>query len=238
MYSSTFARYYDQLMGDYSSIADTTKQLVTKYVPEHSSLLELGCGTGNMLQLFSDQYTLTGLDNSKGMLQIARKKIPSATLIEGDMTSFRLPEKYNGIICIFDTINHLPTFTKWTKLFSKVHSHLQKDGTFIFDMNTKRRLDRLSELDAYVGKVNTDTLVRMNIEKEGTSNYRLSFHLYEDITSDTVHLTEEIVEESAYPTEKVIDALSNYFTVEKMVDPIRKRITSKTGRIFFVCKRK
>lgn len=238
MYSSTFAQYYDILMGDYSSISDTTKQLVTTYLPEHASILELGCGTGNMLKVLSPQYRLTGLDNSSAMLAIAHQKVPSATLIKEDMTSFRLSTTFDGIICIFDTINHLSPFSKWKKLFSRTSSHLNNGGIFIFDMNTKRRLDRLSATEAYVGKLNKETLLRMKITNKGSQNYIHSFHIYENICSENVKYAEETVEESAYPTEKVIHALSDSFTIEKMVDPIRKRITSNTGRIFFVCRKK
>lgn len=238
MYSTAFSRYYDQLMGDYSTIVNTTKLLVTQYLPRGSSLLELGCGTGNILNIFKDTYTLSGLDNSRGMLELAEKKVPDATYYQGDMTSFRQDIQYDGILCIFDTINHLSKLKEWQRLLMTVHKHLKPGGIFIFDMNTKKRLDRLSLIDPYVGKLDRHTLTCVKIIDLKKNAYDIKFQIFEDIHKDTVVYTEEIVRETAFPTEEIKDLLLQQFTLEKMVDPIRKRITVNTGRIFFVCRRK
>ena len=238
MYSKAFTQYYDQLMGDYSSIVNTVERLTDTYIPPKSSLIELGCGTGNILKLLQNKYELTGIDNSPGMIEQAKRKVPTAQYYLDDITTFRHPRSYDGILCIFDTINHLTTFSKWNSLFRQVHKHLKPKGIFIFDMNTTRRLERLSLLEPYVAKIDDDTLTKVKIDKLSPHRYKINFSIFENILTDKITYIEEVVEESAFDTERVKNTLEKYFTIEKMVDPIRKRVTKNSGRIFFVCRKK
>ena len=54
--------------------------------------------------------SLTGLDQSPEMLALAERKVPRARLIQGDMSSFSLGERFDVVICVFDSLNHLLTF--------------------------------------------------------------------------------------------------------------------------------
>lgn len=238
MYSATFAHYYDQLMGDYSSITNTTIQLVREYLPTNSSLLELGCGTGNMLVALADTYKVSALDNSPEMLKIAKKKVPSVKFYHGDMATFQHKVTYDGILCIFDTINHLTSFSQWEQLFATTAKHLNASGVFIFDMNTQKRLERLAQAEPYIGKLNKTTLTKVVFRKTKEYLYSINFELFENIHQEHVTFTEETVEESTFPIDQVKKSLGKHFHIIKMVDPIRKRITKNTGRVFFVCKKK
>jgi putative AdoMet-dependent methyltransferase len=56
------------------------------------ALLDLGTGTGNLLQHFADTGAeLWGLDFSERMLSIAREKLPEAHFIQADLTASDLP---------------------------------------------------------------------------------------------------------------------------------------------------
>ena len=87
--------------------------LVRQYHPKAKQLLELGCGTGTMLSHLSGKYSCTGIDNSREMLKIAKRKAPYAEVFEGDITDFELDTTFDAVICPFDTINHLTTFNDW-----------------------------------------------------------------------------------------------------------------------------
>ncbi len=56
------------------------------------------------------------------------------------MTAFTLQARFDVVICMFDTLNHVPSFGGWLSLFSCVHEHLAEGGLFIFDVNTIGRL--------------------------------------------------------------------------------------------------
>ena len=105
-------------------------------------------------------------------------------------------------------------------------------------MNTTRRLERLSRLEPYVGKLNKNTLTKVKINKKSSDTYEINFSIFEDILTEKIIYTEERVEECVFDTERVKNTLEKYFTIEKMVDPIRKRVTKNSGRIFFVCRKK
>lgn len=237
MYSRKLSLLYDQLMGDYSSITGLTKKLVTTYLPPHASILELGCGTGNVLELFKGSYKLSGLDNAEGMLEQAGAKVPQAALYLGDMRTFALPEIYDCILCIFDTINHLQSPAEITQTLRRVSKHLKPHGLFIVDMNTPVRMERLTSMSAHVGKLNKNTVTKTKITKRGKDRYAVEFEIFEDVCKNSVSYFHEDVQERVYTTKDFTHLLEPYFTVKKMIDPIRKRITSQTGRIFFVCEK-
>jgi ubiquinone/menaquinone biosynthesis C-methylase UbiE len=238
MYSAAFATYYDQLMGDTTTITSTTERLVTRYIPKKGRILELGCGTGTILKTLSNSYTVSGIDHAEGMLAIARKKIPHATLYHKDIRSFQLPESFDGIICIFDTLNHLTSISDWEKVFRRVSNHLKKDGIFIFDCNTPKRMETIAALPPHVTKLNNDTLVCVKVSRERPYLYNGRFQIFQRIHDEKIEYIEENVRELVQPSQKIEVMLSQYFTLLKKVDPIRSRVTSQSGRVFFVCRKK
>ena len=74
-------------------------------------LLDIGCGTGNLLSLISSKYksNLTGIDLSPEMLEIAHNKLgKKADLILGDSENLPFePESFDMIICT-DSFHHYP----------------------------------------------------------------------------------------------------------------------------------
>jgi cyclopropane fatty-acyl-phospholipid synthase-like methyltransferase len=237
MYSKKLSQYYNDLMGDYSSIVNCTHLILSKYVPKGSSLLEIGCGTGNILKSLEDTYDVAGLDIAPAMLAQAKKQLPKVPLYNEDMRSFRINKQYDAILCIFDSINHLTKFSDWKKTFAQVDKHLQKDGTFIFDMNTQKRLESLSSLPTFAKKINSTTIAAIKILKAKKNQYVIRFQIFESITSPTISYLEETVSETSYDINAVKNEISQRFKILKMVDPFRDKVSDESGRIFFVCKR-
>ena len=77
------------------------------------------------------------------MLSIARKKLPHVRFYRKDMVRFDLGRKFDVIICVFDSINHVLKFADWQKIFRNAARHLEDDGLFLFDINTQAKLERL-----------------------------------------------------------------------------------------------
>lgn len=237
-YSSAFARFYDRLIGRDQKIVDTTYSLISTYAPQKNriKLLELACGTGNILLKMPKNYELFGLDIAPSMLEIAKQKLPSATFIKADMTSFSIPETFDIIVCIFDSINHVIDWKKWQSFFRHTAKHLGPDGVFIFDMNTPRRMATLATFKPYLEKLDDDTLAFIKINQQDTL-YRGQFLIFEHLTT-TPTVIEEYVDEIVFPVEKVKKALEKYFVVEAMIDPYREKVSAETGRVFFVCRKR
>src|ERR1700729_179544 len=102
-----FSRFYDAVMDDPGPRADRVVEWIQRYRPHTTSLLELGCGTGSILVRLDSGPELTGIDQSSEMLARARAKVPRARLIEDDMKSFSLEERFDVVICVFDSLYHL-----------------------------------------------------------------------------------------------------------------------------------
>lgn len=239
IYSKLFANYYDSLMGDYSRLLIPTHDLIAKYASanKHLRILELGCGTGTILKKFPKSYELYGLDIAKDMITIAKKKVPYAKLVVGDMTDFSFPLKFDVILCIFDSINHLTAFSQWQKVFLLASKHLTADGIFIFDMNTPKRLQTLTTFPPHVKHLKKDTIAFEKLSEKRKHIFELQIAIIENIYSTTPRAFEEIVEETTFSKEKIIKELNKHFIIEKMLDPFRKRVTKNTGRIFFACRK-
>ncbi len=84
---------YDQMAKDYHKEFDTKKfsdkrflESFIKYLPKTGKILDLGCGTGRHSKYFFDKhFSVTAIDLSKGMIEVARKLYPEITFEIMDM---------------------------------------------------------------------------------------------------------------------------------------------------------
>src|SRR5438445_1169178 len=72
--------------------------------------------------------------------------------------TFHLQLKFDVICCVFDSMNHVASFTHWKQLFGNVHQHLSAGGVFIFDINTQKKLDRHIAEPSWVHKFGNNLL--------------------------------------------------------------------------------
>ena len=108
-----FARFYDRIMGDRIPEIDRIRRYIATHRPGARSLLELGCGTGALLAGLAPHLSVTGIDRSPEMLSVAKRTVPTARLLQGDITTFSLPYQFDVVICMFDTLNHVLTADGW-----------------------------------------------------------------------------------------------------------------------------
>jgi len=87
-------KYYNQKIIDFMKF----------HIPPNSTVLEIGCGTGFLLNALSPRKGV-GIDFSKEMIKIASEKYPHLQFINADAINYKLNEKFNYII-ISDTIGY------------------------------------------------------------------------------------------------------------------------------------
>ena len=235
-YGKYLPQYYEGFMGEERSILTPLKALLKKYAPFPKKILELGCGTGTILKNMPQKAELTGLDLSKDMLAIAQKKLPSATFVNADMTSFSLKKKFDLILCVFDTINHLNTFSLWKKTFKNVAQHLDKKGIFIMDMNSLERLAFATTYPSYARYVGKDTII-FKVNKIKSNLFDCHFQIFAHKGKQTYQLLEEHIYESGFPEENVTTALKKYFIIKKIYYHKQKKYPQSL-RVFLVCQLK
>jgi SAM-dependent methyltransferase len=152
------AQFYDTVVEDPTKKVLWLKQLIDKHHPAAKGILELACGTGSILAVLAEDYHVVGLDNSAEMLKAARKKLPEVEFIQADMSDFTVKQKFDVVLCIYDSINHLMSFSEWQSMFRKVAEHLKSDGLFIFDMNTVEFLNKLNTSEGSISSYGDNTM--------------------------------------------------------------------------------
>lgn len=142
-----FADFYDILMKDtdYESWASFYEEIFKKYNITPSLVLDLGCGTGTLTEIMAKKgYDMTGVDSSCAMLGKAmEKKQGSSLYLNQSMTDFELYGTMGAIVSSLDCINYITDEDELFKVFGLVHNYLDYDGVFIFDINSRYKLENI-----------------------------------------------------------------------------------------------
>ncbi|WP_343914899.1 class I SAM-dependent methyltransferase [Aquimarina litoralis] len=139
---------------DYQLEYDLYKSFLKKY--DKNSILEIGCGTGNLSQRFiNDNYDYCGLDFSKEMLKIAKKRNPNASFIHADMRHFSLKKPVESIIMTGRTISYLVKNKDVESTFASIHNNMKKGSIFCFDfIDANEFIPEISNKKAITHEVN------------------------------------------------------------------------------------
>lgn len=231
-----FARFYDTVMDDPGPRAARVRRFIDRHRPGAASLLELGCGTGSILARLTDVPSLTGLDRSSEMLAIAGRKVPRARLVQADMSSFSLGRRFDVVICVFDSLNHLLTFDAWRSTFDAVHTHLADDGLFIFDVNTVGELRRLGAEPPWVHDFEDNVMI-MDVAfcEDGLS--RWDIQIFEHVGESQYLLHHEEIGELGVSLWRIKDALTPAFELLEEVDENGNLPTDESVKAHFVFRR-
>jgi len=102
-------------------------------------ILELACGTGRItIPIARQDFDITGLDISEGMLKVAREKVErehlSCTFIHADCRNFSLGRKYKLIFIPFNSMAHIHDRASFETMCIAMRSHLADGGHFIIDI--------------------------------------------------------------------------------------------------------
>lgn len=229
-----FAKFYDAVMGNREKTAEKIRTFIKQSNPKAKNLLELASGTGAVLKYLSKDYKVSGLDLSKGMLAIAKKEVPQAKLYHQSMVSFKVPEKFDVILCVFDSINHIMKFSDWQKIFSSAYNHLNEGGVFIFDVNTQVKLVRHSKEPTWVRKFDGGIML-MKVQDVGRDIFNWNIKVFEHAKGNQYVLWEEDIKETNFSAKKITQSLNRFSSV-KVIDTDRKRPSEKSDRLYFICK--
>lgn len=159
-----FATVYDQMDADLHSkrMVPYCNKIFKKFKIKPSNGLDLCCGTCSAILEFEKLgVKMSGLDQSAEMLALAAKKTKKykTTLYQKSLPKFRLLDTKNSqkhvqfdmVTSFYDSLNYMLSENDLEKTFQSVHKHLNKDGWFIFDMNTPLALKTIWDEQVYAG---------------------------------------------------------------------------------------
>lgn len=115
-------------------------ELVTQFKKyKVTTVIDLGCGTGTHAKLLANKgYLITGIDNSREMLSVAKRNNQSNGnhFVFGNMRHFCLPAKQDACYSIFSTILYNTTNSDILHTFESVKKNLKPNGLFIIRFTT------------------------------------------------------------------------------------------------------
>ncbi|MDQ7949307.1 MAG: class I SAM-dependent methyltransferase [Pedobacter sp.] len=151
-----YSKYYDLLYRDkdYESESAYVVKTLKTYLPNLSSLLELGCGSGSHAKYFADQgLMVTGIERSEEMVEQAiAKEIKNFEIVTADISAFSLNKKFDAIISLFHVISYLTSNDQLIATFKNAYDHLEENGLFLFDIwyspavYTQKALPRIKKI--------------------------------------------------------------------------------------------
>jgi SAM-dependent methyltransferase len=99
------------------------------------SVLDLGCGTGQLAAALAEGRHVTGVDPAGAMLDVARRRPGGAAVewIEADARSLRLDRRYDLVVLTGHAFQVFLTREGRTEALRTIAHHLAPAGRFVFD---------------------------------------------------------------------------------------------------------
>ncbi len=119
-------------------IIETRLNQLAAEFPGHFHLLEVGCGTGNVLRVLDEGFpgaTIIGMDLFAEGLHFARHRT-GAALVQGDMHRPPFTDQFE-VIGLFDVLEHLPDDRQ---VLRDLRMMLKDDGVLLITVPAHRRL--------------------------------------------------------------------------------------------------
>lgn len=134
-----FAWLYDREWGATSlTFLPALDSLALNGLPAGSRILDLACGSGQLAAVLAGRgFHVTGVDNSAQMLELARARASRVDFVLADARSFSLPARFDAIVCVYDSLNHMLSTDELRKVFTRAYAALTPGGRFVFDLMTE-----------------------------------------------------------------------------------------------------
>ena len=137
-------RFFDVLAPKWDEETGTENEKIIEMLLDNASvsegedILDVGCGTGRLFHYYLKRNvsSVTGIDISSGMIEIAKKKCPGGkiVLICDDASDHSFGRCFDRIV-VFDAFPH---FTDPEKTIENLSKHLKEDGTLTIAHNASR----------------------------------------------------------------------------------------------------
>lgn len=137
-YRVDLAHIHDDGFGDYArNAAPGILQLLKDAGIESGHVVDLGCGSGILARRLLDAgYSVTGIDLSDAMIDLALRRAPGARYINASFLDAEIPP-CDAVTstgeCLSYLIDTRNTLEALERLFKRIYAALRPGGLFIFD---------------------------------------------------------------------------------------------------------
>lgn len=209
-----FASVYDIFQDNinYGEWAGYLGERLLEYGIADGLVLELGCGTGTVTELFAEKgYDMIGVDNSEEMLAEAmEKRVESGhdiLYLLQDMQEFELYGTVRAVVSVCDSLNYITEEEDLLQVFSLVNNYLDPGGIFIFDMNTVYKYQEMLGDSTIAENRDEGSFIWENSydPETGINVYELALFLPRE--DGLYEKCEEVHCQKAYPTDKIKELL-------------------------------
>ncbi len=240
----SFAKVYDKMMDEvpYEEWMEYIEEIFARFKVKPEIVLELGCGTGNMTNLFAKKgYETIGIDLSEEMLAIAREKAAEENLEVlyscQDMRDFELYGTVGCVVALCDSINYIIEEDDLLEVFRLVNIYLDPKGLFVFDMNTEHKFKNSMSDNIFAQALEDCAYIWENYyyEEEKINEYKITLFIEDN---NSYKRSEELHYEKAYSIDTVVNLLKKAgMTVEGVyAEQSFLYPDEKTERIYFVAR--
>ena len=208
---TSFASVYDLFMDNvpYEEWCAFLCKILAQHGITDGPVLDLGCGTGKMTRLMSEQgYDMTGIDNAAEMLQMEPGEVPILYLLQ-DMQDLELDGCVRAVYSVCDCVNYVLDEEELQQAFSRVHEYLEEDGAFIFDVNTSYKYTKLLAENTFAESRDEGSFIWDNYydEEERINEYDLTLFIPEG--DELYRRYTETHYQRNYETETLLKLLKN-----------------------------
>jgi ubiquinone/menaquinone biosynthesis C-methylase UbiE len=131
-YKEKVKERFDELADSYTNnavsyIRNKRLNLINKHIKKEDKVLEIGCGSGNILKLINSK-NIYGLDISPKMIEFCKKTIPHGNFISGDAENLPYEDNFFDKVIISEVLYYLPDLEKAMEEAKRV---LKKEGLLL-----------------------------------------------------------------------------------------------------------
>jgi SAM-dependent methyltransferase len=203
---------------------DGQAALVSDCAPEHATrLLELGCGTGDLLARLAPDFAALGVDPSPQMCRLARARVAetgaAADVVLGTARSVA-PRSVDTVAALGAVVGHVRPDEAARATLARVHETLRPGGRFVCSVHDRRALTRprARELTTEAAGFAITQRDRQDARDGGEFVWRVRYELRRLSDGETV-TTEQRVRLRAYDPDELAALLADVGFVVETVRP-------------------
>lgn len=238
------SRFYDKFLlheVDYERYCSFILNEYKKGSASFCGYLDLACGTGNFSSIISSNFKdTTCIDISENMLSIAYNKFLdkkiNANFIQSDICNFKFREQFSLITCGLDSINYILEEQDLLNCFKCTYDSLIDDGLFVFDINSKYKIENALGDNIFVFDEDGIFCVWENQYEDNIVDMYLTFFVEEN---SIYRRYEEDQAERAYEIAEVLTLLkeAGFKNIKYFNDYSYDEVVQNTDRITFVIRK-